>query len=605
MAAGVTRLLAAALVALVVAPAAARAADGPLLPDLDQEPPAQITYSPTGPRSDARWWLGFSSAVSNVGAGPLTISGHRPDTATPTMVADQRIAMADGSTQTVPAVGRMRYVRAATHEHWHILHFDRYFLRHAGSSRKLQRDRKSGFCLGDRYAVHNQPLLAAPDKPVYTTNCGLRQPDLLQVDEGISVGYGDIYSAYVEYQELELTGLPSGRYVLVHRVNGNGALHEVSRANNTASVLLDVSWSHGVPHVRQLRSCPDSARCDRPKAKPADQLHVRTLARGLEIPWDIAFVPGGGAFITERPGRVRLLEPDGSLRPKPVATVDVSSKGEGGLLGLVLDPAFAQDHLVYMYFTAATGMRLERWRWTGSQLVPEATLLDAIKAGDVHDSGRIAFGPDGRLYVATGDAGEGDLSQDPMSLNGKFLALTPEQYHGSQAVWPEIVASGLRNPQGFDWQPGTNALVTNDHGPSGFDGPEGYDEVNLIAPGGNYGWPNAIGSDTGDGRYTAPLRVYRSPIAPSGATFLRHPGTAWTGDYVLAALRGNELRRLDIRDGRVAAEYPLLHGRFGRLRTVREAPNGDLCVLTSNRDGRGEPQRGDDRVLCVTPPPAP
>jgi glucose/arabinose dehydrogenase len=160
----------------------------------------------------------------------------------------------------------------------------------------------------------------------------------------------------------------------------------------------------------------------------------------------------------------------------------------------------------------------------------------------------------------------------------------------------------MRNPQGFDWQPGSGALVSNDHGPSGFDGPEGYDEVDLITQGGNYGWPDAIGSDTGSGRYIPPMRVYKRPIAPSGGTFLHHPGTAWTGDYVLAALRGSELRRLEIRDGRVVAEHTMLRGRFGRLRTVREAPNGDLCILTSNRDGRGTPRPGDDKILCVTPP---
>jgi glucose/arabinose dehydrogenase len=418
------------------------------------------------------------------------------------------------------------------------------------------------------------------------------------MSEGISVGYGDVYNAWLEFQDLSLDGLPGGRYVLVHTVNADGRLREISRSNDSASVLIDLRWRHGLPRVRQIRACPDSARCDRAVTGP----HVRTVAKGLVIPWDIAFLPGGRALVTERPGRVRLLERDGRLRQAPAARLNVATQGEGGLLGIALDPAFATNRLAYLYFTAPSGMKLERWRWTGSQLVREATLLDAIAAGEVHDSGRIDFGPDGRLYVATGDAGHGKLSQDPASLNGKFLALTPDQYHGSQAVWPEVVAMGLRNPQGFDWQPGTGALVTNDHGPSGFDGPEGYDEVDLVVPGGNYGWPNAIGADTGSGLYLPPLRVYRQPIAPSGATFLHHPGTAWTGDYVLAALRGSELRRLEISDGRVVAEHPMLQGRFGRLRTVREAPNGDLCVLTSNMDGRGTPRPGDDRVLCLTPP---
>jgi aldose sugar dehydrogenase len=152
-------------------------------------------------------------------------------------------------------------------------------------------------------------------------------------------------------------------------------------------------------------------------------------------------------------------------------------------------------------------MRLERWRWTGSKLVRDTTLISTIASGQVHDSGRIAFGPDGRLYVATGDAGQPQLAQEPASLNGKFLALTPAQYRAPAEAQPAIIAVGLRNPQGFDWQPGTSALISNDHGPSGFDGPEGFDEVDRIVQGGNYGWPNAIGSDTAGGAYIVPLQV--------------------------------------------------------------------------------------------------
>jgi glucose/arabinose dehydrogenase len=331
---------------------------------------------------------------------------------------------------------------------------------------------------------------------------------------------------------------------------------------------------------------------------------VRTVAKGLDIPWDIAFLPGGSALVTERPGRVRLIDRAGHLQPNPVARLAVSVVGEGGLLGIALDPGFAHNRFVYLYLTTAPGMRLERWRWTGSRLVRDVTLVSAIASGQVHDSGRIAFGPDGRLYVATGDAGQRQLAQDPSSLNGKFLALTPGQYHGPGGATPAIVAMGLRNPQGFDWQPGTHALVANDHGPSGFDGPEGFDEVDQIVPGGNYGWPDAIGSDTAGGTYLAPLQVYEQPIAPSGAAFVKRRGSAWTGDYVLAALRGQALHRLVLRNGQVARDETLLQGRYGRLRTVREGPHGCLYVLTSNRDGRGTPHAGDDRVLCVRPPRA-
>jgi quinoprotein glucose dehydrogenase len=246
-------------------------------------------------------------------------------------------------------------------------------------------------------------------------------------------------------------------------------------------------------------------------------------------------------------------------------------------------------------------MRLERWRWTGARLVREHVVLDGVRTGDVHDSGRLAFAPDDRLVLATGDAGQPSLAQDPDSLNGKMLALTPHEYRGDQPVIPKVIASGLRNPQGFDWQPGSGMLVANDHGPTGFDGPEGYDEVNVIVPHGNYGWPNVISDNTDGGRYRAPTRVYLDAIAPSGGAFLTSP-SAWRGEYVLAALRGQELRRLTFEHGRVVADEPLLLGQYGRLRTVREAPDGSLYVLTSNRDGRGSPAPGDDRVLRVELP---
>jgi glucose/arabinose dehydrogenase len=389
--------------------------------------------------------------------------------------------------------------------------------------------------------------------------------------------------------------------VLVHRVNADGRLRELTAENNAASLLLRLRWRRDAPRVTVLAVCPTTAECTPAAASAARSRspRVRTVAAGLEIPWEIAFLPDGRALVTERPGRVRLLGRHGRLRPAPVAHIAVSAYGEGGMLGLAVDPQFATNRFVYLYYTTTGGMRLDRWRFEHSRLVREAALVDGIEAGRVHDSGRIAFGPDGRLYVSTGDAGEGVHAQDPSSVNGKLLALTPEQFHGPGPAAPETVATGLRNSQGFDWQPGTNRLFANDHGPTGFDGPEGYDEVDEIVPGGNYGWPEVYGDDTGGGRFRAPVRVYPEAIAPSGATFVSRPGSRWTGDYLLAALRGEQLRRLVIRDGRVVREQPLLTGRFGRLRTIVEGPRGDLYVLTSNRDGRGQPTADDDRILRI------
>jgi glucose/arabinose dehydrogenase len=564
------------------------------LPDLDQETPTQLDVREQISGGRRSYLLGFRSAIRNVGDGPLIIEGHRSEDSA-TMSADQLIDTETGSNERVAGVGELSFVTSADHDHWHYAGFDRYELRRAGNQRVMVQDRKSGFCLGDRYQVTTRILTGAAADPVYTQRCGLNRPDLTSLVEGISVGYGDDYAAYLEYQDLPLDGVPAGRYVLVHRVNTDRSLRELSYANNAASVLLDLHWRDGKPSLRVLATCQDTDRCDR-------QVRVQTVATGLEIPWDIAFMPDGRALVTERPGRVRLLNAGGGLQPEPVARIAVAQQGEGGLLGLVLDPDFSTNQLVYLYFTGTDGMLLERWRWTGSRLVRQVTLVDAIESGEVHDSGRIAFGPDDRLYVATGDAGKPELAQDPDSLNGKFLALTPEQYRGSSTVRPAVVATGLRNSQGFDWQPGTGALIANDHGPTGFDGPEGYDEVNQIVAGGNYGWPEVISNDTDDGKYLAPLRVYREPIAPSGATFLTRPDSPWQGNYVLAALRGEELRRLVLENGRIVADEPLLEGQFGRLRTVKEGPDGDLYVLTSNRDGRGTPRPRDDRILRVRLP---
>jgi glucose/arabinose dehydrogenase len=293
------------------------------------------------------------------------------------------------------------------------------------------------------------------------------------------------------------------------------------------------------------------------------------------VPWEIAWLPDGRALITERPGRIRML--DGTL----VAEVPVSALGEGGLMGLALDPEFESRPFVYLYFTTAEGLQLERWRFEDDRLTREASLIDGvIEAGAIHDSGRIAFGPDRALYVATGDAGNPELAQDPGSLNGKYLRVG--EYRGGPTR-PDVVSLGHRNPQGFDWEPGSDRLISTEHGP------ECCDEINEIREGANYGWPEVTGSDHGD--FAGPLKLYEDSIAPSGAAF-------WRGAFWIATLRGESLRRVDLDDG---SEQVLLEGEYGRLRTVREGPDGALYVLTSNRDGRGSPADGDDRILRIVP----
>jgi len=233
----------------------------PLLPDLDQESPTQLVITKVSKPGRSSWRLGFASAVRNIGAGPLIVDGRRPSPGQRTMGAVQ-VIVNDGSPRSViENAGRLRYVRSPDHQHWHLLGFDRYELRRPGSTDSLVRDRKSGFCLGDRYAVTTHELLAKPPDPVYTSRCGIERPGLLGIREGISVGYGDDYAANLEGQYLPLDGLRPGRYTLVHRVNADRRLMESSYENNASSALLRLRRRGGVPRIRILAVCAATEQC--------------------------------------------------------------------------------------------------------------------------------------------------------------------------------------------------------------------------------------------------------------------------------------------------------------------------------------------------------
>jgi glucose/arabinose dehydrogenase len=346
-----------------------------------------------------------------------------------------------------------------------------------------------------------------------------------------------------------------------------------------------------------------------PATTPAGdvKLDVQVFVRNLDTPWAIDFAPDGRIFITERPGRIRIVK-DGQLQAEPWMTLGVEV-GEGGLLGLALDPQFAQNRYVYVAYTLRTNdnryvNRLVRLRDdpASGKGVMDKVLLDNVAAAANHDGGRVKFGPDGKLYWTMGDAQNTSSAQDINSLNGKILRLNPDgTIPADNPLNSPVYSYGHRNPQGLAWQPGTGRLYSTEHGPSG--SPTCCrDEVNLIEPGKNYGWPVIMGDEKRDGMISPVIQSGNNTTwAPGGATFVT--GGPWAGSLVFAGLRGQSLYRLtldpnDLR--KVQSLQALLQGQYGRLRDVAQGPGGALYILTSNGDGRGNLPPEGDLVLRVT-----
>jgi len=330
------------------------------------------------------------------------------------------------------------------------------------------------------------------------------------------------------------------------------------------------------------------------------RFRVETVLSGLEVPWSLNFAPDGRLFVTERPGRVRIVT--GGTSELALTLDGVFAQGEAGLLGLALDPEFSQTRFVYLYYSATAGSgavnRIVRYREVNARLAERVVLLDNIPAATIHDGGRLRFGPDGLLYASAGDASNANLAQDVASLAGKILRLNRD---GSAArdnrFTSPVYTYGHRNPQGFDWHPTTGDLWESEHGNSG------NDEVNAIRTGLNFGWPRIEGAET----MTAmepPITFYNPSIAPSGASFYRGQRLPqFANNLFVATLRGTHLLRLTVDPStrRVTGQERLLEGTFGRLRDVISGPDGYLYFCTNNRDGRGTPMSGDDRVLRIVP----
>ena len=315
------------------------------------------------------------------------------------------------------------------------------------------------------------------------------------------------------------------------------------------------------------------------------------------MPWALAFAPDGRLFVTERVGRLRVVK-DGRLAAEPVATLSVAAQGEAGLMGLALDPRFADTGHAYVCYTAeqrgSLVNRITRLTLRDGRAGDERVLLDGMRGAGIHDGCRLKFGPDGKLYATMGDAAEPRLAQAKNSLNGKILRLEADGSVPADNPFPgsPVLSLGHRNPQGLAWD-GKRRLLAAEHGPSA------HDEINRIEPGKNYGWPDVAGADDP----AAQRRGYVDPIVESERDTWAPSGIAWLGDSLwIAALRGERLIQLTLdADLKLVNVRSILRRVHGRLRDVVVGPDGALYVTTSNRDGRGSVREGDDKILKVVP----
>ena len=363
-----------------------------------------------------------------------------------------------------------------------------------------------------------------------------------------------------------------------------------ARTNTIAllsTVLLVTSCANG--EARNMRD-QEGETTGSNGAGALDLGEPRDLATNLDVPWGIDFLPDGSGLVAQRHSAVVAhLTPDGDVTE--AGTIDgVAHGGEGGLLGLAIDPGFPDESYAYVYYTTSSDNRVARVAYDeeSGNLGETEVILDGIPAANTHNGGRIAFGPDGYLYVATGDAQETDNAQDTDSLGGKILRMTTA---GDQVLdnpfGDHVLSYGHRNVQGLAWDEEENLYAAEF-------GQDTLDEVNLIEPGGNYGWPIVEGPG-GGGEFTDPLLTWEpAEASPSGA--------AIAGDSLwVASLRGARLWEIPLTGGGEVGEpeADFIDG-FGRLRTVLVHPDGDaLWLTTSNLDAWGSPADGDDRVVNV------
>lgn len=322
------------------------------------------------------------------------------------------------------------------------------------------------------------------------------------------------------------------------------------------------------------------------------------IAKNLEIPWGIVFLPDKSMLVTERPGRVRLIDNNGNLQTEPVFVFNnVRAVGEGGLLGITIPPDFSVNNYVYLYYTydennGTNFNRVVRMTYQNKKLQDEKIIVDKIPSSSNHDGGRIKFGPDNFLYITTGDAENPSQAQDINALGGKILRVTDEGKPVPDNPFNNLVYSyGHRNPQGLAWN-NNGELWETEHGRSGI--LSGLDEINLIEKGKNYGWPIIQGDQTKVGMVIPKLNSGFNTWAPAGAVFINN-------SLFFGGLRGSTLYEAVIDSDNKISLKEHFKNQFGRIRDVVLGPDNFLYITTSNRDGRGIPNLEDDKIIKINP----
>lgn len=338
-----------------------------------------------------------------------------------------------------------------------------------------------------------------------------------------------------------------------------------------------------------------------------DDYTIESFAENLSVPWSIVWTDKDRMLVNERPGRIRIIQ-NAKLQEAPLLEIkEISTGSEEGLMGLAIDPDYSQNKYIYISYAYGKGdlfIKVIRYKDNGYLLSDELVLIDKIPGAKNHAGCRLKFGPDGKLYITTGDATDREIAQDLNNLGGKILRLNSDGTIPRDNPFPDspVWTYGHRNPQGIDWYPGTKIMYETEHGPSGFDGPGGGDEVNIITKGGNYGWPVVSHEGKKEGMIS-PVLVYTPAEAPASGMFYKSGVISqFKNNFFFGCLRGRGIMRVIVDENnpeKIVSFEKMKDIDYGRIREIAEGPDGAIYFSTSNKDGRGNPASNDDRIFRI------